>query len=196
MWGGNHPSCSPARVSAVTAPGRDRGPSRSQSVRGFFGTYKCRYSDTDIVEIATNVSSACWRRGGGWAMAGLVLALVGCTDPLDPSALPVEFSRVVADGFPPPATVEGMKGAVRLRARYESSRCQREHPTAGLRGDTITFRLELITKRGACGAVPGIPYEFTATIRGLEAGSYVLRVEYHNTPYPVRVVLEQAVTVR
>jgi hypothetical protein len=97
------------------------------------------------------------------------------------------------------ATAEGGAGAVVVRGRATTPNpCHRLAGSVSREGGTVTLRVSAtVDPEVMCVASIGeIPY--TATIRGLPAGSYDLRVEhvYPNTGWDTADVLQTRVTVR
>lgn len=97
------------------------------------------------------------------------------------------------------ATAEGGSGTVVVRGRATTPNpCHRLAGSVSRSGGTVTLRVTAtVDPEVMCIASIGeIPY--TATIRGLPAGSYDLRVEhaYPNTGWETASVLQARVTVR
>jgi hypothetical protein len=97
------------------------------------------------------------------------------------------------------ATAEGGSGTVVVRGRATTPNpCHRLAGSVSRSGGTVTLRVTAtVDPEVMCIASIGeIPY--TATIRGLPAGAYDLRVEhvYPNTGWDTAQVLQSRVTVR
>lgn len=97
------------------------------------------------------------------------------------------------------ATAEGGSGIVVVRGRATTPNpCHRLAGSVARSGGTVTLRVTAtVDPEVMCIASIGeIPY--TATLRGLAAGSYDLRVEhvYPNTGWETASVLQTRVTVR
>lgn len=134
-----------------------------------------------------------------------VLMLTGCAQMLDPgdealppSNLPVEFQSPPAQT---PFSVETGAGFIVVQDRTVTGVChKRENRGAYLEGSTVTLWIAHTGWPGgdACPAI-GKVGAYRATIQGLQAGTYLLRVQYirdiDTDTYP-RPNLEQQVTVR
>jgi hypothetical protein len=123
--------------------------------------------------------------------------------PAQPAEQQVTVELVAGDGTASAgeqsATAEGGAGSVVVRGRATTPNpCHRLAGSVSRSGETVTLRVTAtVDPEVMCIASIGeIPY--TATIRGLPAGSYDLRVEhlYPNTGWDTAAVLQTRVTVR
>jgi hypothetical protein len=137
------------------------------------------------------------RRGKRKAQSSLLLA--GCSGVTGP-ALPVEWrTEPLLEALSRPARVEaeGGTGSIMVRGDTDLRGCHTLERSAVRRGSTITFRVEhrRTGDRTCLGEAVFVRYE--AVIRGVEAGTYTLQVEYtSDVRSPENPVLEQSVRVQ
>jgi hypothetical protein len=116
-----------------------------------------------------------------FALFAAVLALSACSSATDASStLPLDYR----DASPQQVTyfsAEGRDGAIVVRDSYVTGVCHRsETETATRSGSVVTLRIahppEIPSGQACLGLAKDGAYE--ATIRGLEPGTYRVRVEY------------------
>jgi hypothetical protein len=129
------------------------------------------------------------------AIAIVATGLTACSGLFDPSGLRVDFTREASEPPGAPAAVEGLEKGMRIQGSYTSDTCHRERADARRAGDTLVFTLELVRKRGVC-ASPALDYDYAAVVRGVPPGTYMIRVEHLQEPYPVSLELEEQVVVQ
>lgn len=114
--------------------------------------------------------------------ATIFVSVAACTSPTGPGNLDVEVERrtgfVSYGGY----TAIGGGGYVQATGRYGSSACpRREDAYATLRGDTITFVIDVDDRpRGDCESILRT-VEYGAEVRGVPAGNYLFRIEHFGT---------------
>lgn len=125
-----------------------------------------------------------------WFALAAVAALAACASATD-AGLAVDYTVVEpAPSWPQVPEADTGLGTIELRGTFHHGACYTgQTERAHLRGGTITFSIRQQGTDVPCiGVMLSQPYQ--ATLRGLDPGTYRLRVEHHD-----QTVLETDVTV-
>lgn len=131
----------------------------------------------------------------------LFALLAGCTSPFGPDVVLAAFDaepvHIVSN--PPVVTAETGEGTVTIRGEAMTG-CMGQglRATAVRRGESLLLRIRWTERGNTCPSMSG-RYRYEAVLADLPPGTYRVQVAQpvHEPPnlWPVRVVLEQTVTV-
>ena len=120
--------------------------------------------------------------------------VAGCSDPTGPEPIAVQFQGgITATGVPEISVSELPRGFIRVVGGYIDGACG----PIGVKAtrDDSTIRLEIRPHSSGCDLIR-VAYSYEATIIGLAAGDYLVRVFHSPSAGAPQLAVESHVTVQ
>lgn len=131
---------------------------------------------------------------GKLSILTLATALVaGCSDPTGPEPIAVQFQGAITEtGVPTMSITESPRGFIRVVGGYFDGACG----PIGVKAtrEDWTIRLEVRPHSGGCDLIR-VAYAYEATIIGLSAGEYLVRVFHSPSAGAPQLASESEITV-